>query len=160
MQGTVNGTAFVADRILAATGLGALGAGLLAETTDLPLPKSGAEYIGFGVLAFVLLAWAKARVEAAEAAWQEREKALREAHAKLEAEFKALLLGSVTTQRDALTANTAALTRFQEFLSAFSNGWEEMMETRPCVALDPAVRERLHSLLAEQRKPQEPGAEK
>lgn len=154
MQTAVNGTAFVADRILAATGLGAIGAGLLAETTDIPMPKNGIEYISFGVLAFVLLAWAKARVEAAELAWQEREKALRESHTKLEAEFKALLMSSATTHRDALTANTAALTKFQQFLSAFSETWEEVMQTRPCVALDPAVRERLHALLDDHTEPQ------
>lgn len=154
MQTAVNGTAFVADRILAATGLGAIGAGLLAETTDIPIPKNGIEYISFGVLAFVLLAWAKARVEAAELAWQEREKSLLKAHAALEAEFKQLLLGSVTTHRDALTANTAALDKFQKFLDTFSEGWQEVMETRPCVALDPAVRERLHSLIDDKGKPQ------
>lgn len=149
MQHTVNGTVFVADRILAATGIGALSAGLLAQTTDLPMPKNGVEYIGFGVLAFVLLAWAKARVEAAEDAWKKREEVMTKAHEKLEAEFKALLLNSVTTHRDALTSNTAALSKFQEFLGAFSTAWEEMMETRPCVALDPVVRARLHALIEE-----------
>lgn len=147
MQHTVHGTVFVADRILAATGLGALGAGVLAQTTDLPLPKNGVEYIGFGVLAFVLLAWAKARVEAAEEAWRKREEIMLAAHANLEEKFQGLLLDSVTTQRDALTANTAALTKFQTFLGKFTEGWEELMETRPCVALDPALREKLHSLI-------------